>query len=44
MGTGRTLSTGSGRAPAGLPEVPSRPVTRDEYVDRILTGGFPMIL
>ena len=30
--------------PARLPELPSRPVTRDEYVDRILTGGFPMIL
>lgn len=30
--------------PARLPEMPSRPVTRDEYVDRIVTGGFPMIL
>jgi uncharacterized protein len=30
--------------PARLPEMPSRPVTRDEYVDRILAGGFPMIL
>jgi uncharacterized protein len=30
--------------PARLPETPSRPVTRDEYVDRILTGGYPMIL
>jgi predicted AAA+ superfamily ATPase len=30
--------------PVRLPEVPSRPVTRDEYVDRILAGGFPMIL
>jgi predicted AAA+ superfamily ATPase len=30
--------------PARLPAVPSRPVTRDEYVDRILSGGFPMIL
>ena len=28
--------------PARLPEIPS--VTRDEYVDRILAGGFPMIL
>jgi predicted AAA+ superfamily ATPase len=30
--------------PDRLPEMPSRPVTRDEYADRILTGGFPMIL
>ena len=30
--------------PARLPEIPSHPVTRDEYVDRILAGGFPMIL
>jgi predicted AAA+ superfamily ATPase len=30
--------------PDKLPEMPSRPVTRDEYADRILTGGFPMIL
>jgi uncharacterized protein len=29
--------------PARLPEIPS-PVTRDEYADRILPGGFPMIL
>jgi uncharacterized protein len=27
-----------------LPELPSRPVTRDEHVDRIMTGGFRMIL
>jgi len=27
-----------------VPEIPSRPVTRDEYVDRILAGGFSMIL
>jgi hypothetical protein len=30
--------------PARLPEIPSRPVTRDEYVNRILADGFPMIL
>ncbi|MGH3149671.1 MAG: ATP-binding protein [Streptosporangiaceae bacterium] len=30
--------------PATLPEMSSHPVTRDEYVDRILAGGFPMIL
>ena len=30
--------------PDRLPEMLSRPVTRDEYADRILTGGFPMIL
>ena len=30
--------------PARLPEMPSRPVIRDEYADRIVTGGFPMIL
>jgi predicted AAA+ superfamily ATPase len=30
--------------PARLPQIPSRPLTRDEYVDRILAGGFPMIL
>ncbi len=30
--------------PARLPEMPSHPVTRDEYVDRILAGGFPLIL
>jgi hypothetical protein len=30
--------------PARLPAMPSSPVTRDEYVDRILAGGFPMTL
>jgi predicted AAA+ superfamily ATPase len=30
--------------PARLPRITSRPVTRDDYVDRILAGGFPMIL
>jgi len=30
--------------PARLPQIPSRPVTRDDYVDRVLAGGFPMIL
>ena len=42
-GTGRASSTGSD-GPGQAPEIPSRPVTRDEYVDRILAGGFPMIL
>lgn len=30
--------------PGTLPPLPLRPVSRNEYVDRILTGGFPMIL
>ena len=27
-----------------LVEMPSRPATRDEYVNRVLAGGFPMVL
>lgn len=27
-----------------LLEMPSRPVTREEYVNRVLAGGFPMVL
>jgi predicted AAA+ superfamily ATPase len=30
--------------PARLMEMPSRPVTREDYVNRILAGGFPMVL
>ena len=30
--------------PARLLEMPARPASRDDYVNRILAGGFPMIL
>lgn len=30
--------------PGTLPQLPSHAVSRDEYVERILAGGFPMIL
>ena len=40
----KPVGTAINMAMSEVTTVPSRPVTRDEYVDRILTGGFPMIL
>ncbi|MGH3245630.1 MAG: ATP-binding protein [Trebonia sp.] len=32
------------RDPARLLELPTHPVARSEYIDRVLAGGFPMLL